>query len=83
MKKNEKNFIATGTLLINSVNEPVLSHDGAVIGYKTRKGIVRLAICLELERPDGTFEYLPTEPQMRTVGFDIFNYDKLEFIDGE
>lgn len=83
MNKNEQGFIATGTMSVASVNEPILSHDGRVIGFQTSKGIIRLCVCLELERPDGTFEYLPKEHEMQTVGVDLLDYDKVEFLGPE
>jgi len=83
MKQNEKGFIATGTFLVKKGLEPVLAHNGELIGFKTPQGTVRLCICLEVEQPDGTFKYLSKESDMEEVGIILLDYDELKFTDKE
>ena len=79
MNKDEFQFKATGKILINGVWEPFHDSSGNIIGFKTHKGIVRLCIALELEKPNGEYEYLSTEQPMQSIGATIVEYDELDF----
>lgn len=72
------NFKITGNVIVID-GEPVHDFQGNVVGFKTAQGIVRLTMALELERPDGGFEYLSTEKQMESVGVTLVNYEDADF----
>ncbi len=80
MEQTEFNFKVTGSILMDKSAEAVLDAQDNIIGFKTERGIVRLCICLEVEKPDGTFEYLHTEVGMEKVGATLVSYDEADLV---
>lgn len=80
MEQAEFNFKVTGNILMDVSAEPVLDAQDRIIGFETKQGTVRLCVCLEVEKPDGTFEYLPTEVGMEKVGATLVDYNDADFV---
>lgn len=79
-------FEIHGGLDIDATLIPTHSHDGQVIGFETNDTdtarIVRLAMTLEVEYPDGRIEYITNTSDMEDLGFRNLDYSKLEFYEG-
>lgn len=80
MEQTEFNFKVTGNILMDESAEAVLDAQDNIVGFNTKQGTVKLCVCLEVEKPDGTFEYLPTEVGMEKVGATLVNYDEADFV---
>lgn len=73
-------FEATGSFQIDPTLPPYEDGFGNVIGFTRPDGsIVRLVIGLEVERPDGSFQYVTAEREMENLGFSMLDYERLDF----
>lgn len=64
-----KDFVITGFIKVKG--QRIKSSDGSITGYKQKDGsIIRPVMVLEVEKKDGSYEYLITGHQMRRRGFD-------------
>lgn len=79
---NDYDFSIGGQFFdIDPALEPYVASDGWVIGFTLPDGsIARLAAALEVERPDGTVEYLTTEDDFEKRGFRMLDYNRLGFM---
>ena len=80
-RTNEYLFEVKGGFDIAKENKPYLANDGGIIGFTTPNGAtVRLAVCLEVESPDGkTMRYVTSEKEMAELGFEGLDYSSLDF----
>lgn len=78
MEQKTYNFRVTGSILVDEDAKQVFDAQGNIVGFNTPRGTVRLCLALEVEKPDGTFEYLPTDKDMEKVGATLVNYEEAD-----
>lgn len=77
----ETNFIATGSFSVSKDLIPVeFAAESGIAYFKKPDGSrVRIVICLEVETPDGQYQYFPAEKDMERHGFGCLDYEDLKF----
>jgi len=78
MKNKVMRFEVTGTMVVKG--RPQQAMNGEIVSYKQKDGsVVRLIMALEVEPKNGKCQYLATDKQMKSIGFEIEQYDQTDF----
>ena len=81
LTKIETSFTVTGNFTVDGKLKPIESADGdSIVQFEGKDGTTyEVAVCLRVEKSDGSEHFIVSEKEMAKLGFDHLDYKELCF----